>query len=630
MSPTAANEQGAARRIKALFHRDGFLAVLVFLACLAIYLPTLSPSVVLGDGGEMQMLSKVLGVSHPTGYPLFLLLGRLFGHLPLGGDHAFRVTLLSLVCTSSAMALLFLTVRELGGARAPALAAALLACAAPRVWMHASAADVYALSSFFAVLGIWLLLRWETGKTPLWLVALAFGFGLTHHIGLRLFAPAVLVFILLVDPRLPLRPRRWLPACACLLLPLALYAYVPLRAHHFMEMPELAGRVLGVRKLVASGFISPFYFTGGAISLILALGYSGDFFSSGIRMEVIKEYLALAQQQFPLVVVAIALAGAGVLFKRRWRANVLLLIIFIAVLLGALQHLSTVGEDGKHFIPTFLLTAVWFGVGADAIITWITHRLARHRRWLHPALSLAVCVLAVYAVAAQYPEALRRRQVDVVPGVLDQPLPTGAVLTGDWIYVTPLRYRQRVQGVRPDLWIIHANQDGTRSLMADAVKQHAPFYTIRSTPAGFRLLPLPVWDPSVITHPADAGLGSVVRWRGYDLESTVAMPGDVLPITLYWEAAAPLGQDWSTFIHLLDENGEKVGQVDQTPGDGFYPPSAWQPGLLVADQYELRLDPGLKPGSYRLIFGWYQGGDRLSWDDGGDTRELAQITVEPR
>jgi len=619
-------------KFRALLQKDSVLAILVFLACLAIYLPTLSPSVVLGDGGEAQMLSSVLGVSHPTGYPLFMLLGWLFGHLPLGGDLAFRVTLLCTVSTAAAIALLFLTVRELGGARAPALAAALLACAAPRVWMHASASEVYALSSLFGILGIWLLLRWEAGKTPLWAVALAFGFGLTHHISLRLFAPAVLVFLFLVDPRLPLRPRRWLPALACLLLPLVLYAYVPLRAAHFMSMPELDGRVLGVRKVVASGLVSPFYFSGGAIGLILALGYSGDFLSGGIRLAVIEDYLALARAQFPLVVAAIALVGVAALFKRRWRANVLFLLIYAAEMLAALQHLSTVGEDGDHFIPTFLLTAVWFGVGADAIISLLPRRFLRWRQWLRPALSIAVCALAIYAVVAQYPQALKRRQVDVVPGILDQPLPAGAVLTGDWIYVTPLRYRQRVEGVRPDLWIIHANPEGTRIVMGDAITERAPLYAIRQTPAGFRLLPLPVCDSSVITHPADAGLGPAVRWRGYDLQPTTAKPGDVLPITLYWQAVAPIpkGEDWTTFIHLLDENGEKVGQVDQTPGDGFYPPSAWQPGLLIADQYELLLDSGLKPGKYKLVFGWYKGGERLSWADGLDTRELAQIDVEPR
>src|SRR5512139_3820964 len=91
-------------KLSALLHKDSVLAILVFVACLVIYLPTLSPSVVLGDGGEAQMLSSVLGVSHPTGYPLSMLLGWLFGHLPLGGDHAFRVTLLCTVGTAAVIA----------------------------------------------------------------------------------------------------------------------------------------------------------------------------------------------------------------------------------------------------------------------------------------------------------------------------------------------------------------------------------------------------------------------------------------------------------------------------------------------------------------------------------------------
>ena len=49
--------------------------------------------------------------------------------------------------------------------------------------------------------------------------------------------------------------------------------------------------------MIASGFISPFYFYSGAIGLILALGYSGDFFSSGIRRK--SSYLALAREQYP-------------------------------------------------------------------------------------------------------------------------------------------------------------------------------------------------------------------------------------------------------------------------------------------------------------------------------------------
>ena len=94
---------------------DGAVAAAIFLLSLALYVLTMAPSVVAGDGGEMQTVSAVLGVAHPTGYPLFTLLGWLFTHLPLGGDPAYRVTLLSAVAAAGTVACLYLLAPRAGG-----------------------------------------------------------------------------------------------------------------------------------------------------------------------------------------------------------------------------------------------------------------------------------------------------------------------------------------------------------------------------------------------------------------------------------------------------------------------------------------------------------------------------------
>jgi len=120
-----------------------------------------------------------------------------------------------------------------------------------------------------------------------------------------------------------------------------------------------------------------------------------------------------------------------------------------------------------------------------------------------------------------------------------------------------------------------------------------------------------------------------VRWRGYDLPDVPADPGAALPITLYWQVEAPIDRDWKIFIHLLDEAGVGFAQLDQVPLGQFYPPTAWQPGRLVVDQYELLLPPDLPPGRYQLVFGWYSGSDRLVWEDGRDTQLLGQIDLAP-
>ena len=608
---------------------DHSVALWLFLACTALYLPTLSPSVVAGDGGEFQMVSQKLAVAHPTGYPLLMLAGWLFGHLPLGGDAAWRVTLSCTLATAATVALLYLLLRELGAGVWPALAAALLAASASRVWLYATITESVALTDLFMVLEWWLLIRWAMNKTPLWAPALVFGLGLTHHISMRLLALPVLIFIVAVEPSIIVRPRRWLLPLVCLLLPLTLYAYVPLRAAYFAGLPELQGDILGVRKTIASGLISPHYYVGGSLGLIVALDHSRQFLlNSGANWSwAIRQFADMLRQQFPLpVIIPLVLAGVAVLFHRQTKASILLLISFGLILLSAVSYLARVGEDGKHFVPAYLLMAIWFGMGIEAIRAW-----AESRRAPLPVFGIMIMVglLAIIAVngATHFAQAMRDRQPDWSRALFDQPLPAGAVITGEWSLITPLRYHQQVDHLRPDLWFIHADTPGTALLMQRALTQGVPFYTLRQTGAGVRLLPLPAPGGQVITHPADVGLGTIVRWRGFDLDPVSPMPGVELQLTLYWQPVAQFDRNWKTFIHLLDEHGEKVAQADRVPLDGLYPPIAWQPGLLLADQYELKLPSGLRPGRYRLVFGWYDGAERLTWQDGGNSHPLTEITI---
>src|SRR3954453_22237379 len=80
--------------------------VLIFAAAVMLYLRTLAPSVMPGDYAEFQMAAAVLGVPHPTGYPLYIMLGKLFPLLPFG-DIAFRVHFSSAVYMAGAATMLY-------------------------------------------------------------------------------------------------------------------------------------------------------------------------------------------------------------------------------------------------------------------------------------------------------------------------------------------------------------------------------------------------------------------------------------------------------------------------------------------------------------------------------------------
>jgi len=76
---------------------------------LILYIITLYPDVGFMDTGELAAACYSFGVPHPTGYPLFLLIGYIVSHLPLGGSVIYKLNMLSAVETALAGVVLFYT-----------------------------------------------------------------------------------------------------------------------------------------------------------------------------------------------------------------------------------------------------------------------------------------------------------------------------------------------------------------------------------------------------------------------------------------------------------------------------------------------------------------------------------------
>jgi hypothetical protein len=81
------------------------LALLVFGAALALYHAGMAPGLLWGDSAEMQILAGIGGIAHPTGYPLFILVGLAFTHLT-GLSPATAANLVSGVFAAATLALL--------------------------------------------------------------------------------------------------------------------------------------------------------------------------------------------------------------------------------------------------------------------------------------------------------------------------------------------------------------------------------------------------------------------------------------------------------------------------------------------------------------------------------------------
>lgn len=109
----------------------------------------------------------------------------------------------------------------------------------------------------------------------------------------------------------------------------------------------------------------------------------------------------------------------------------------------------------------------------------------------------------------------------------------------------------------------------------------------------------------VVAHPLGVDLADGVTLRGYDLSATIAAPGEVITLTLYWEAREAPSSAYQVFVHLIGDGLEPVVQGDAPPLGGDYPTTMWAPGDVIADPHPVVLPADLPPGRYRLLVGMY-------------------------
>ncbi len=215
--------------------RFTFVDALLALACgafaLVIYTLTLCPTVPGEDGGELITAAYTLGIAHPPGYPLWCILGKLFTFIPFGSI-AWRVNFMSAVFGALTIASVYFVAVKLTRSRYASVCGALLLAFSMEFWEQSVIAEVYTLNLFFIALCLLLLIIWYEHRTQLALYSFAtvFGFSLCNHHTMPFLAPMFLAFLAIVD-REPW--RRWPLYVTCLvlsLLPLSLYAYLPIRS----------------------------------------------------------------------------------------------------------------------------------------------------------------------------------------------------------------------------------------------------------------------------------------------------------------------------------------------------------------------------------------------------------------
>lgn len=237
-----------------LDYRPSYLAAAIAgLAVFLLYVLTLAPTTSMWDTSEYITAAFVLGIPHPPGNPLFVLIGRVFAILPIAPSVAMRINVLAAVSSAVSAGFWFLVTERVlvgwmprrwqritGGSLA-----ALIGATAFSVWNQSVVNEkVYTVSLLGLAVICWLTVRWcdepetKSADRLLVLVAYLLGLGYANHMAGMLAAPAVGLAVLLRAPKTVLRWKLLIACAAALVFGMTPFATQPIRAAHFPAINE--------------------------------------------------------------------------------------------------------------------------------------------------------------------------------------------------------------------------------------------------------------------------------------------------------------------------------------------------------------------------------------------------------
>jgi hypothetical protein len=389
-----------------------------------VYLVTRSPTVGLIDSGEIAAGVHLLNILHPTGYPIYTVLGRLVSLVPIGTVVS-RVGMLSALLAAVGVGLFLLLCLRLGlSAPVSGISALLLGFSFP-VWSVAVDVEVYSLTLVLVCL-LWLGVESAERGGPVLILAYLAGLTLSNHMTA---ASTVLGVVLAVVMTFRRELVRRIPALALLfLLGVTPYLILVVRAHAGPLFPW--GNPVNLQRLY-------WHVTGRQYQVWMFTESFADVIRNAGRGAL------LLAGSFAYVLVPVVVWGAVRLFRTRPALAWGLLVSSVACFAYAVNY--SIPDIESYYIPCLVALAVFGAVG----LAELAKKLGR---WQHVAWLAVVALLVVnYRAAGKQGDFVA---YDHAVNTLASAGPNATIITDWWDVYSPALYLQHVEGARPDLCMI--------------------------------------------------------------------------------------------------------------------------------------------------------------------------------
>ncbi len=481
-------------------HRVGAAAVL--LISLGMFLKTVAPTVSFWDCGEFIACSYILGVPHPPGSPLYLLMGRLFTFLPIGSDPAFPVNLMSVI--SSALAVMFIyliTVRlilltregQAGGVteaqgvwgELPVVVggatAALMLAFSNTFWFNAVEAEVYGFSIMLMVMAVWLGMRWmERSGQPgsrrlLFFAAYLMGLAGGLHLLCLLTVPTLLILIWFEDRELLKEPKVWALVSLLFVLGYSTYLTLPIRSGMNPAIDEnnpenwtnfmlfLKREQYGSESMLLGVFNRRAPFWDYQLGSMYFKYFFNQFPVPGFRFvsEAFRMATEPAVRQIQVAVIPYLLGFGGMVVHllRDSRRFLALFALFVLTGIGLAVYLNMPDPQPRErdyvFVGSFAVFAIWIGMAGEGVVRWLRKRKLAA---LPILVSVVLLLMPAGLVGALYETHDRTGDYiayDYSHNILESCEPGGILFANGDNDTFPLWFLQEVMGVRKDVRVVN-------------------------------------------------------------------------------------------------------------------------------------------------------------------------------
>lgn len=422
--------------------RRQVFAALAFVTPFTVYVITLAPSVWFIDSGELALACAKLGITHPTGYPLFTIAGKLFTLIFPAGT-AYSLNLLCAVTVSLSLSVLFyagfnINLTKLKNEKHLAknilsIVPVLVLGFSFTVWDFATSLEVYSLQMLFFALLYYILYKLiisnENINKLTFVFAFALGLSLTNHLSAVMLIPSAIYVFIAYRDKFNFSLKNIITSAGLFLTGISAYIYLPVRNSSVLFNWGDPGSFSAVYDHVSGEQYIRFKESTGIINSLTRLA------------EKIP-----AEFTYPVVIII----AAGIIFLFLFETKLFIFFFLSIVTNIILASFYKIPDISNYYLLSYITLSVFFGYGLSYLYI-LVKPFAKQVIYIFPVIILIPLIGNFNSSDKSGINTLDTYNSNLF-GSIEQ---NGIVLTGKWDYiVSPALYYQYVENRRPDITVL--------------------------------------------------------------------------------------------------------------------------------------------------------------------------------